>query len=101
MKMKIPSSIFKTLALYIRSALLISIATGMWVLAYNISDIKKEINNVYILHIYQAKQIDVLLNLKLRESREKEQEWLRETKERYEKLDSQDDSEKILEKSSE
>jgi hypothetical protein len=43
----------------------------------------------------------VLLNLKLRESREKEQEWLRETKERYEKLNSQDDNEKILEKSPE
>jgi uncharacterized protein YpuA (DUF1002 family) len=101
MKMKIPSNIFKTLAPYIRSALLVSIATGMWVLAYNINDIKKEINNVYILHIHQAKQIDVLLNLKLRESREKEQEWLRETKERYEKLNSQDDNEKILEKSPE
>jgi len=101
MKMKIPSNIFNTLAPYIRAALLVSIATGMWVLAYNISDIKKEINNVYILHIYQAKQIDVLLNLRLRENREKEQEWLRETRERYDKLNSQNDNEKILEKSSE
>ena len=101
MKMRIPSNIFKTLAPYIRSACLISIAAGMWVLAYNISDIRKEINNVYILHMYQAKQIDILLNLKLRESREKEQEWLRETKERYDKLNNHDDNEKILEKSSE
>jgi hypothetical protein len=54
-----------------------------------------------MLHINQAKQIDVLLNLKLRESREKEQEWLRETRERYEKLNNHEDNEKILEKSSE
>lgn len=101
MKTKTPLNIFKTLAPYIRSALLISIATGMWVLAYNIHDIKKEINNVYILHINQAKQIDVLLNLKLRENREKEQEWLQETRDRYEKLDIQNEDEKILEKSSE
>ncbi len=101
MKTKTPLNIFKTLAPYIRSALLISIATGKWVLAYNIHDIKKEINNVYILHINQAKQIDVLLNLKLRENREKEQEWLQETRDRYEKLDIQNEDEKILEKSSE
>jgi uncharacterized protein YpuA (DUF1002 family) len=73
----------------------------MWTLTYSISDLKKEINNVYILHIYQARQIDILLNLRLRESREKEQEWLRETRERYDKLNSQNDNEKILEKSSE
>ena len=93
--------LLKSIAPYVRAALLITIAIGMWVLAYSIHDIKKEINNVYILHIYQAKQIDVLLNLKLRESREKEQEWLRETRERYEKLNNHEDNEKILEKSSE
>ena len=93
--------LLKSIAPYVRSALLITIAIGMWVLAYNIHDIKKEINNVYILHIHQAKQIDVLLNLKLRESREKEQEWLRETREKYDKINNQDDNEKILEKSSE
>ena len=93
--------LLKSIAPYVRSALLITIAIGMWVLAYNIHDIKKEINNVYILHINQAKQIDVLLNLKLRETREKEQEWLRETREKYDKLNNQDDNEKILEKSSE
>ena len=101
MKTKIPSNIFNTLAPYIHTAFLISVAVGMWTLAYSISDLKKEINNVYILHIFQAKQIDVLLNLRLRESREKEQEWLRETRERYDKLNSQNDNEKILEKSSE
>tara|TARA_R110000744_G_scaffold41887_1_gene94977 strand:- start:199 stop:504 length:306 start_codon:yes stop_codon:yes gene_type:complete len=101
MKTKIPSNIFKTLALYIRSVLLITIAAAMWVLAYNIHDIKKEINNVYTLHINQAKQIDVLLNLRLREVREKEQEWLRETREKYDKINNQDDNEKILEKSPE
>jgi len=101
MKTKIPSNIFKTLAPYIRSALLIAIAAGMWALAYSVNDVRKEINNIYILHIHQAEQINILLNLQLRESREKEQEWLRETRERYEKLNSQDDNEKILEKSSE
>ena len=101
MKMKIPSNIFNVLAPYVNAAFLISVAVGMWTLTYSISDLKKEINNVYILHIYQAKQIDVLLNLRLRESREKEQEWLRETRERYDKLNSQNDNEKILEKSSE
>ena len=93
--------LLKSIAPYVRSALLITIAIGMWVLAYNIHDIKKEINNVYILHINQAKQIDVLLNLKLRETREKEQEWLRETREKYDKINNQDDNEKILEKSPE
>jgi uncharacterized protein YpuA (DUF1002 family) len=99
--MKIPSNIFNALAPYVHAVFLISVAVGMWTLTYSISDLKKEINNVYILHIYQAKQIDILLNLRLRESREKEQEWLRETRERYEKLNSQDDNEKILKKSSE
>jgi len=93
--------LLKSIAPYVRAALLVTIAIGMWVLAYSIHDIRKEINNVYMLHINQAKQIDVLLNLKLRESREKEQEWLRETRERYEKLNNHDDNEKILEKSSE
>ena len=101
MKTKIPSNIFNTLAPYIHTAFLVSVAVGMWALTYSISGLKKEINNVYILHIYQAKQIDILLNLRLRESREKEQEWLRETREKYEKLNNQDDNEKILEKSSE
>ena len=93
--------LLKSIAPYVRSALLITIAIGIWVLAYSIHDIKKEINNVYILHIYQAKQIDMLLNLKLRESREQEQEWLRETREKYDKTNNQDDNKKILEKSSE
>jgi|14BtaG_2_1085337.scaffolds.fasta_scaffold114348_2 uncharacterized protein YpuA (DUF1002 family) len=93
--------LLKSIAPYVRAALLVTIAIGMWVLAYSIHDIRKEINNVYMLHINQAKQIDVLLNLKLRESREKEQEWLRETRERYEKLNNHEDNEKILEKSSE
>lgn len=93
--------LLKSIAPYVRAALLITIAIGMWVLAYSIHDIKKEINNVYILHINQAKQIDVLLNLKLRESREREQEWLRETREKYDKINNQDDNKKILEKSSE
>lgn len=93
--------LLKSIALYVRSVLLITIAIGMWVLAYNIHDIKKEINSVYTLHIYQAKQIDVLLNLRLRETREKEQEWLRETREKYDKLNNQDSNEKIIEKSSE
>tara|TARA_R110002110_G_scaffold298481_1_gene512865 strand:+ start:1571 stop:1858 length:288 start_codon:yes stop_codon:yes gene_type:complete len=93
--------LLKSIAPYVRAAFLITIAIGIWVLAYSIHDIKKEINNVYILHINQAKQIDVLLNLKLRETREKEQEWLRETREKYDKLNNQDDNEKILEKSSE
>jgi uncharacterized protein YpuA (DUF1002 family) len=93
--------LLKLIAPYVRAALLVTIAVGMWVLAYSIHDIKKEINNVYILHINQAKQIDVLLNLKLRESREREQEWLRETREKYDKINNQDDNKKILEKSSE
>ena len=101
MKMKIPSNIFNTLAPYIHIAFLISVAVGMWALAYNINGLKKEMRDIYILHIHQAEQINILLNLRLRESREKDQEWLRETRERYEKLNSQDDSEKILEKSSE
>mgnify|MGYP003151243783 FL=1 len=93
--------LLKSIAPYVRAALLITIAIGMWVLAYSIHDIKKEINNVYMLHINQAKHIDVLLNLKLRESREQEQEWLRETREKYDKINNQDDNKKILEKSSE
>jgi hypothetical protein len=93
--------LLKSIAPYVRAAFLITIAIGIWVLAYSIHDIKKEINNVYILHIYQAKQIDMLLNLKLRESREQEQEWLRETREKYDKTNNQDDNKKILEKSSE
>lgn len=93
--------LLKSIAPYVRAALLITIPIGVWVLAYSIHDIKKEINNVYILHINQAKQIDVLLNLKLRESREREQEWLRETREKYDKINNQDDNKKILEKSSE
>ena len=101
MKTKIPSNIFNTLAPYIHAAFLVSVAVGMWALTYSISGLKKEIHNIYILHINQAEQINILLNLQLRESREKEQEWLRETRERYEKLNNQDDNEKILEKSSE
>ena len=93
--------LLKSIAPYVRAAFLITIAIGIWVLAYSIHDIKKEINNVYILHIYQARQIDMLLNLKLRESREQEQEWLRETREKYDKTNNQDDNKKILEKSSE
>lgn len=45
--------------------------------------IRKELEEIYILHIHQAKQIDVLLNLRIRESREEEQKWLRETREKY------------------
>ena len=114
MKTQIPSSTFNNLKIrteymkllisvapYVRAALLIAIASGMWALTYSINIIRKEITNIYVLHMYQARQIDVLLNLQLRESREKEQEWLRETRDRYEKLDSQNEDEKILEKSSE
>jgi len=93
--------LLKSVAPYVRAALLIAIASGMWALTYSINNIRKEITNIYVLHMYQARQIDVLLNLQLRESREKEQEWLRETRDRYEKLDSQNEDEKILEKSSE
>ena len=45
--------------------------------------IRKEMEEIYILHIHQAKQIDVLLNLRIRESREEEQNWLRKTRQEY------------------
>jgi hypothetical protein len=38
---------------------------------------------MYTLHVYQAKQIDMLLNIRLRESREEEQAWIQKTKEKY------------------
>jgi type II secretory pathway component PulL len=45
--------------------------------------IRKEMEELYILHINHATQIDILLNLRLRELRPEEQEWLRKTKEEY------------------
>ena len=93
--------LLKSIAPYVRMAFIVSIAAGMWGLAYSINGLKKEMHQIYILHIHQAEQINILLNLQIRESREKEQEWLRETRDQYKRLNDQDDNEKILEKSPE
>ena len=62
---------------------MVAVAIGMNTLAYSIGELKKEIREVYRLHVFQAKQIDTLLNLRIRESREEEQEWIEKTKEKY------------------
>ena len=65
------------------SAFLITVAVGMSSLAYSVNELKKEIREIYNLHVVQAKQIDTLLNLRIRESREEEQAWIKKTKEKY------------------
>tara|TARA_R100001377_G_scaffold73895_1_gene50062 strand:+ start:2273 stop:2521 length:249 start_codon:yes stop_codon:yes gene_type:complete len=75
--------LLKSIAPYVRTAFLISVGVGMWALSYNIGTLKREIHNIYTLHIYQAQQIDMLLNIQLREGREVDQEWLLKTREKY------------------
>ena len=66
---------------------LVAVAIGMNIIAYSVSELKKEIREVYTLHIHQARQIDILLNIRLRESREEEQAWIQKTKEKYKELE--------------
>jgi hypothetical protein len=55
----------------------------MWALSYNVMALKRDIHDIYVLHVYQSQQIDILLNIQLREARVTDQEWLRETREKY------------------
>jgi len=75
--------LLKSVAPYAYPVFLIAVAVGMSSLAYSVNELKKEIREVYRLHVFQAKQIDTLLNLRLRESREEEQAWIQKTKEKY------------------
>jgi|TARA_B110000902_G_scaffold199362_1_gene226322 hypothetical protein len=75
--------LIKSIAPYVYSAFLITVAVGMSSLAYSVNELKKEIREIYNLHVVQAKQIDTLLNLRIRESREEEQAWIKKTKEKY------------------
>ena len=75
--------LIKSIAPYAYPAFLITVAVGMYSLAYSVNELKKEIREVYILHVFQGRQIDTLLNLRIRESREEEQAWIKKTKEKY------------------
>ena len=75
--------LIKSIAPYAYSAFLIAVAIGTSSLAYSIDELKKEIHEIYTLHTHQASQIDILLNIRLRESREEEQAWIKKTKEKY------------------
>lgn len=79
---------FKAIASCVRTAFLISVGVGMWALSYNIITLKRELHDIYILHIHQAQQIDTLLNIRLREGREEDQEWLRKTREQYKDINT-------------
>ena len=75
--------LIKSIAPYAYPAFLITVAVGMSSLAYSVNELKKEIREIYILHVFQGRQIDALLNLRIRESREEEQAWIKKTKEKY------------------
>tara|TARA_R110000744_G_scaffold20622_6_gene54113 strand:+ start:163 stop:432 length:270 start_codon:yes stop_codon:yes gene_type:complete len=75
--------LIKSIAPYAYPAFLITVAVGMYSLAYSVNELKKEIREIYILHVFQGRQIDALLNLRIRESREEEQAWIKKTKEKY------------------
>ena len=75
--------LIKSIAPYAYPAFLITVAVGMYSLAYSVNELKKEIREIYILHVFQGRQIDTLLNLRIRESREEEQAWIKKTKEKY------------------
>ena len=80
--------LLKSIAPCVRTAFLISVGLGMWALSYNVIGLKRELHDIYLLHIHQAQQIDTLLNIQLREVREEDQEWLRETRERYKDINN-------------
>jgi len=75
--------LIKSIAPYSYPIFLVAVAIGMNTLAYSVGELKKEIREIYNLHVVQAKQIDTLLNLRIRESREEEQAWIKKTKEKY------------------
>jgi len=75
--------LLKSIAPYVYVAFLVTVAVGMYALTYSVNELKKEIREIYTLHIHQAGQIDTLLNIRLRESREQEQVWLQKTREKY------------------
>tara|TARA_R110000803_G_scaffold157124_1_gene221576 strand:- start:4433 stop:4702 length:270 start_codon:yes stop_codon:yes gene_type:complete len=75
--------LLKSIAPYVRTAFLISVGVVMWALSYNVMALKRDIHDIYVLHVYQSQQIDILLNIQLREARVIDQEWLRETREKY------------------
>jgi len=75
--------LLKSIAPHMYVAFLIAVAVGMYALTYSVNELKKEIREIYTLHVQQAAQIDILLNLRLRESREEEQAWIQKTKEKY------------------
>ena len=75
--------LLKSIAPYSYPIFLVAVAIGMNILAYSVNELKKEIREIYNLHVVQAKQIDTLLNLRIRESREEEQAWIKKTKEKY------------------
>ena len=77
----------KSIAPYVYATFLVAVAVGMYALAYSVNELKKEIREIYTLHVHQAGQIDTLLNIRLRESREEEQAWIQKTKEKYKELE--------------
>ena len=79
--------LLKSIAPYVYVAFLVAVAVGMYALTYSVNELKKEIREIYTLHIHQAGQIDTLLNIRLRESREEEQAWIQKTKEKYKELE--------------
>ena len=79
--------LLKSIAPYVYVAFLVTVSVGMYALTYSVNELKKEIREIYTLHIHQAGQIDTLLNIRLRESREEEQAWIQKTKEKYKELE--------------
>ena len=79
--------LLKLIAPYSYPIFLVAVAIGMNTLAYSVGELKKEIHEIYTLHAHQASQIDILLNIRLRESREEEQAWIQKTKEKYKELE--------------
>tara|TARA_R100001377_G_scaffold22947_1_gene12378 strand:- start:2531 stop:2797 length:267 start_codon:yes stop_codon:yes gene_type:complete len=75
--------LLKSIAPYVYSVFLVTVTVGMCALAHSVNELKKEIHEIYTLHIHQAGQIDILLNIRLREGREEEQAWIEKTREKY------------------
>lgn len=75
--------LFKSIESYTQTSLFLTVVFVMLALAYSMQTLKRDIHDIYVLHIHQSQQIDILLNIQLREARITDQEWFRETREKY------------------
>jgi guanylate kinase len=82
--------LLKSVAPAIHWSCLISIVFCLGFLAQSLKQIKQEINNVYIIQIIQARQIETLLNLELRRTNTSIQDRLDKIREEYKKLEEQE-----------